>query len=162
MRKMVAIGVLALVTVVVIGSGIAGFRDAKTEVAQREASAQVAPSAVASRNMFDDLIPRRNVAKEHEQLKNQISSQLERCWRSRGSSGGAETPVATLRWDLKPDGSLDGEPTVIEPSQSAPQSRAAALAAIQAVKSCAPFALPPEQYAIWKTITWEFDPRAMQ
>jgi hypothetical protein len=29
-------------------------------------------------------------------------------------------------------------------------------------KSCAPFALPSEQYVIWKVITWEFDPRAMQ
>ena len=66
-----------------------------------------------------------------------------------------------LRWDLKPDGSLNGEPTVVEP-QSAPQFRVAALAAIQAVKSCVPFAMPPSLYPAWKTITWEFDPHEMQ
>ena len=60
--------------------------------------------------------------------------------------------VDALRWYLKPDGSLDGEPTVVEP-QSAPEFRVAALAAIQVVKICAPFALPPEQYAAWKTVT---------
>ena len=61
----------------------------------------------------------------------------------------------------KRDGSLDGEPTVVEP-QSAPEFRVAALAAIQGVKICAPFALPPEQYAAWKTVTWEFDPHEMK
>ena len=43
-----------------------------------------------------------------------------------------------------------------------PRVRIAALAAIQGVKICAPFALPPEQYAAWKTVTWEFDPHEMK
>ncbi len=38
----------------------------------------------------------------------------------------------------------------------------AAEAAVRAVKTCAPFNLPPDKYAGWKFIDeWKFDPREM-
>jgi colicin import membrane protein len=37
----------------------------------------------------------------------------------------------------------------------------AAEAAMRAVKACSPFTLPPDKYAAWKMIIWDFDPREM-
>jgi colicin import membrane protein len=68
--------------------------------------------------------------------------------------------VVTLRWRLKPDGSLDGEPQ-IEGAREDTQFRVAAAAALQAVKHCAPFPLPPDKYDYWKSITMKFDARRM-
>jgi colicin import membrane protein len=99
-------------------------------------------------------------AREQDLLKAQISGQLKRCWHLPGGGGGIETTVVTLKWRLKPDGSLDGLPQVLEP-QSGPVFQIAAEAAVRAVTSCAPFDLPPDKYAVWKTVTWNFDPREM-
>jgi colicin import membrane protein len=68
--------------------------------------------------------------------------------------------VVTVRWRLRPDGSLEGEPTLDSP-QSGPVYQIAAEAAIRAVKACSPFTLPPDRYWAWKSIIWDFDPREM-
>ena len=99
-------------------------------------------------------------AREQDLLKSQLSGQLRRCWHLPGGGGGIETTVVTLTWHLKPDGSLDGLPKVVEP-QSGPVFQIAAEAAVRAVTRCAPFELPPDKYAVWKTVTWNFDPREM-
>ncbi len=99
-------------------------------------------------------------AREQDLLKGVIKSQLASCWRLPGAGGGTETPVVTLRWKLRPDGGLDGEPSV----KSAPADalgQAAADAALRAVRGCQPFRLPPESYEGWKDIEWVFDPRQM-
>ncbi len=98
--------------------------------------------------------------REQDLLKGLISSQLRGCWKLPGGGGGIETTVVTLRWQLNVDGSLDGEPSVEDP-QSGPVYQIAAEAAIRAVKGCSPFTLPPDKYAAWKTIIWDFDPREM-
>ncbi len=99
-------------------------------------------------------------AREQDILKSQLSGQLRRCWHLPGGGGGIETTVVTLTWHLKPDGTLDGLPQVVEP-QSGPVFQIAAEAAVRAVTRCAPFELPPDKYAVWKTVTWNFDPREM-
>ena len=99
-------------------------------------------------------------AREADLLKGAISAQLRSCWRLPGGGGGIETVIVTVRWRMKPDGSLDGEPHVEQP-KSDPVFRIAAEAAVRAVKTCAPFTLPPDKYAAWKTVTWDFDPREM-
>lgn len=99
-------------------------------------------------------------AREQDLLKGMIKARLTECWRLPGTGGGAETPVVTLRWRLKVDGNLDGEPSV----QSAPSDTAgqvASEAALRAVKGCQPFVLPPDKYDAWKDIIWVFDPRQM-
>jgi len=99
-------------------------------------------------------------ASEIAQLKGIINSRLRACWRLPSGGGGSDTPVVTLRWSLNPDGSLEREPEVESPRGDT-LFRLAAEAAIRAVQQCAPFPLPRDKYAHWKTITWEFDPSQM-
>ncbi|MBX9590173.1 MAG: cell envelope integrity protein TolA [Hyphomonadaceae bacterium] len=99
-------------------------------------------------------------ASESAMLKGRISSRLKGCWRLPSGGGGSDTPVVTLRWRLKLDGSLDGDPQVEQPRGDA-LFRIAAEAAMRAVRECSPFDLPPEKYSSWKTITWDFDPSQM-
>ncbi|MBR2536770.1 MAG: cell envelope integrity protein TolA [Hyphomicrobium sp.] len=99
-------------------------------------------------------------AREQDLLKGMIKSQLAQCWRLPGAGGGTEIPAVTLRWQLSPDGSLQGEPRV----QNAPNDtlgNAAAESALRAVRGCQPFRLPPESYEGWRDIEWVFDPRQM-
>ena len=99
-------------------------------------------------------------ASEIAMLKGRISARLRGCWRLPSGGGGSDTPVVTLRWRLKPDGSLDGDPQVEQPRGDA-LFRVAAEAAVRAVRDCSPFDLPSEKYSTWRTITWEFDPSQM-
>lgn len=99
-------------------------------------------------------------AREQDLLKGMIKGQLAQCWRLPGGGGGTETPVVTLRWRLRPDGELDGEPAV-KSAPSDPLGQAAADAAMRAVRGCQPFRLPAESYEGWKDIEWVFDPRQM-
>jgi colicin import membrane protein len=99
-------------------------------------------------------------ASELAMLKARISQRLRACWRLPSGGGGSDTPVVTLRWRLRPDGTLDGDPHVEQPRGDA-LFRIAAEAAIRAVQQCSPFDLPPERYSTWRTITWEFDPSQM-
>ena len=99
-------------------------------------------------------------ASEIAMLKGRISARLRGCWRLPSGGGGSDTPVVTLRWRLKPDGSLDGDPHVEQPRGDA-LFRVAAEAAVRAVRDCSPFDLPSEKYSTWRTITWEFDPSQM-
>ena len=99
-------------------------------------------------------------ASELGKLQGIIQSHLKPCWHPPAAGGGAETPVVTLRWRMKPDGSVDGEPKVENP-RSDTLFRVAAEAALRAVQQCSPIPLPPDKYGHWKTITWDFDPRQM-
>lgn len=98
--------------------------------------------------------------REQDILKGQISAQLRQCWKLPGGGGGIETMVVTIRWRLRPDGTLEGEPAVEAP-QSGPVFQIAAEAAVRAVKMCSPFNLPQDKYWAWKSIIWDFDPREM-
>lgn len=99
--------------------------------------------------------------REQDLMRGMLSSQLKSCWTLAGGGGGVETPVVVLKWRMRPDGILDGEPQLVQ-SASGPLAQLANEAAIRAVKKCQPFNLPPDLYATgWKEITWEFDPSAM-
>lgn len=100
-------------------------------------------------------------AREADMLASLIDSKLRGCWRLPAGGGGTQTPVVMLSWRLKPDGTLDGEPQVLQP-QNNPLFAVAAEAAVRAVKSCVPFELPADKYANWKNIqSWAFDPSKM-
>lgn len=98
--------------------------------------------------------------REQDLLRAQITQQLRECWKLPGGGGGIETTVVTIRWMLRRDGTLDGEPRVEKP-RSDTVFRIAAEAAIRAVKSCAPFSLPQDKYHAWRLIIWDFDPRQL-
>lgn len=100
-------------------------------------------------------------AREADLLASMIDSKLRGCWRLPAGGGGSQTPIVMLSWRLKPDGTLDGEPQVLQP-QNNPVFAVAAEAAVRAVKSCVPFELPADKYANWRDIrSWAFDPSKM-
>jgi colicin import membrane protein len=100
-------------------------------------------------------------ASEYAMLDGIIAMRLRQCWQLPSAGGGSDTPVVMLRWRLHPDGSLDGEPVVVNPARSDSLFQLAADAAIRAVKECSPFPLPPDKYGSWKTIERNFDPTSM-
>ena len=95
-------------------------------------------------------------AREQDLLKGMIKAQLLRCSKMPGGGGGIDTPVVTVQWRLKQDGSLDGEPVVLQP-QNTPLFNIAAAASVNAVRNCSPLSLPADKYGAWSTITWDFD-----
>ena len=95
-------------------------------------------------------------AREQDLLKGMIKAQLLRCSKMPGGGGGTDTPVVDVRFRLNQDGSLNGEPEVINP-QAAPLFTIAAAASVNAVKNCAPFSLPPDKYGAWSMVEWTFD-----
>ena len=101
-------------------------------------------------------------ATERDQLFGIISSRMRDCWHIPAAGGSTKIPVVAVQWRLKLDGSLDGEPQVLQP-RSDPGFQLAAEAALRAVRACSPFdQLPPAKYANWKLITWDFDPTQQQ
>ncbi|MCK9911579.1 hypothetical protein MXD81_20665, partial [Microbacteriaceae bacterium K1510] len=67
-----------------------------------------------------------------------------------------DTPIINVRFQLNQDGSLNGEPVVVN-RENTPLFAIAADASVRAVKQCAPFQLPPDMYGAWSTVTWAFD-----
>lgn len=69
--------------------------------------------------------------------------------------------VSKVRFRLNPDGSLAGRPTLIDQRGETASNRAQAgrhaEQAIRAVQLAAPFDLPEQHYAAWKTVTLDFD-----
>lgn len=69
--------------------------------------------------------------------------------------------VSRVRFRLNPDGSLAGRPTLVgqrgENEANRAQAGRHAEQAIRAVQLAAPFDLPEEHYAAWKTVTLDFD-----
>jgi colicin import membrane protein len=100
-------------------------------------------------------------ATEAALLASQLRAQIKSCWKLPGGGGGTDIPVVTLTWRLRPDGSLEGEPQVMNP-RSDQLFQIASETAVRAVKACSPFDLPKDKYEFWKLIeAWEFDPRQM-
>lgn len=99
--------------------------------------------------------------RDQDLLRGLLRTQIARCWRLPGGGGGTETPIVTLHWRMRPDGTLEGDPQVERPA-SGPLASLATEAAIRAVTGCQPFDLPQNLYENgWKEIIWEFDPTQM-
>ncbi len=94
--------------------------------------------------------------REQDLLLGRINAQLTPCSKMPGGGGGIDTPRVTVRWRLRPDGSIEGEPEVLN-RQDTPLFRIAADASVNAVKKCSPLDLPQDKYSAWQTITWDFD-----
>jgi hypothetical protein len=85
-----------------------------------------------------------------------LRKQLYGCWnRPAGVSGaGADAPSAIVRFRLKQDGTLAGEPVVV--GSHADPSQAVAKTALAAVKRCQPLRLPPNLYEFWTEVEVNF------
>ena len=92
-----------------------------------------------------------------------IRRQFRSCWSFPGGVRDPEGLIVTVRIRLKPDGSLSGEPQVVETDRlGEPNFRTAAEAAVRAVHKCAPLQqLPPLDYNEWSEIKLTFDPREL-
>ncbi|AHE51841.1 hypothetical protein [Sphingomonas sanxanigenens] len=91
-----------------------------------------------------------------------IGNEIRPYWRP-PSGVDVERLVTKIRFELNEDGSLAGEPQILgqtgKTASNAPQMRLHAENAIRAIKRAAPFRLPRENYAQWKTWTFDFDAR---
>ena len=95
-------------------------------------------------------------AREQDLLLSMINSQVRPCARLPGGGGGPDTPIVNVEFHLNQDGTLNGEPVLVN-RQNTPLYNIAADASIRAIKQCAPYQLPPDKYAAWSSVTWAFD-----
>ena len=84
------------------------------------------------------------------------------CWSPPPTTPEGERYIADVRVIFNPDGSLSGQPVLLNPPRD-PAWRAHAESAVRAVLKCNPLKLPP-QYAPyfeqWKSKTIHFDPES--
>jgi hypothetical protein len=99
-----------------------------------------------------------NQARAEDMLKSQLNAALRECWNKPAAGGGVSAPAVKLKWSLNNDGSLRGEPKIIQTDRNSPLADQAERSAIRAVQSCSPFKLNPELYSLWQENTWNFDP----
>lgn len=92
-----------------------------------------------------------------------IREQFERCWNPPAGARDARNLVVVVRVWLRPDGSLQREPVIVDNSNSTDQFwRVAAESAVRAVRRCEPVrGLDPEKYERWREIELTFNPRDM-
>jgi hypothetical protein len=74
-------------------------------------------------------------------LSAQLSRQISRCWHPAPGASGS----VTVRFELSPDGGVVGTPRV-----TGLASAGFAAGAINAVKLCQPYRLPPARYSDWQ------------
>ena len=101
-----------------------------------------------------------NAANEASMLLGMIVGKVKACWNIQAGGESAAGQVPRIQFDLNRDGSLRGEPRVVNP-QSSPHFQLAADAAKSAVIRCQNYDLPPDKYDLWKRVTLDFDPREM-
>ena len=87
----------------------------------------------------------------------ELSAQAKRCWAIPDGWSDPRQVSVTLRFQLAPDGKLDGDPAVVE-FPATPIGAAAAKAAMDAVKQCGPYRLPADKYEQWKDIQLSLTP----
>jgi hypothetical protein len=158
----------------IIAAGIAGATDApKPELLDKDPTKKVGggaapsptPTKTAARGPTAGTATGTatvNQASEEALLRSLISQALKPCWRLPTSGGDSRSiPTVKLSWKMAPDGRLLGEPRVLA-QENSPIGSQAADAARRAVTTCAFTGLPPDKYALWREIEWDFDPRKSQ
>ncbi len=89
-----------------------------------------------------------------------LRAQIERCWNPPIGVRDAQDLLVRLRIRLKPDGSLESAPQIVNKGSSQ-YFQVAAESAMRAIRRCQPFTMPPEKYRSWREIIVNFDPREM-
>lgn len=89
-----------------------------------------------------------------------LRAQIERCWNPPVGAADAENLLVKIRIRLKPDGSLENAPQIVN-NGSSQYFRAAAESAVRAVRRCQPFTMPQSKYGSWREIILNFNPREM-
>jgi colicin import membrane protein len=96
-------------------------------------------------------------AREQDLLRSMIDSQIKRCANLPGGGGGMELPQVDLQLTYNEDGSLAGEPQVLNP-QTTTAYAIARDASLIAVKNCSPLSLDTKVFphSVWRTFKFEF------
>jgi len=89
-----------------------------------------------------------------------FSHKVQGCWTVLAGAADGRDLVVPVSFDLAPDGSLKSDPVVTSAGPSASFGLAAENV-VRAIRQCAPYALPPGDYAKWQHWDIDFDPRAM-
>ena len=90
--------------------------------------------------------------------------QMAKCWTVPAGAAGAEKLAVKIRVFLNPDGSLGQPPELMDRTKlitGGATYRAAADAALRAVRLCQPFKMPADKYNSWRELELNFDPKAM-
>ena len=92
-----------------------------------------------------------------------VRSQIAGCWYLDPGKKGADTLVIEIHVDLGSDGTVLGNPEILDTMRAAtdPVFQAAAEAARRALLKCSPLHLPAGKYDTWKSTTFRFNPSGM-
>lgn len=80
-----------------------------------------------------------------------LRAQVQRCWEIPGGWTNPRQASVTIRFRLKKDGTVDGQPVVTE-FPASPIGKAASDTAVLAVKRCGPYQLPADSYDKWRVM----------
>lgn len=94
---------------------------------------------------------------EIDEVRNHISS----CWDLPAGVHNAADLAVEVRLYLNPDGSIEKVQVSDRERLQDPDFRAAAEAAVRAVRRCGPPPVPPGKYEVWREIVLQFDPSMM-
>lgn len=144
---------------------------ALSQLIDREKQNAAAPSAAPSQTTVEAETARAAVGAGDRLTASdeaKMRAAVERCWNT-GAVIGAPEPeklVVILDLDLNRDGSLRGQPKVVNALQINLSGnrfwKVAEQSAVRAVVSCAPYDfLPADRYDTWKEFTLNFDPSQM-
>jgi colicin import membrane protein len=89
-----------------------------------------------------------------------LRAQIQACWNPPVGLAEAKDLTVLVRLMLNPDGTLSGEPVLLN-RVSNPLFQVAAESAVRAIQRCQPYKLPIAKYAVWKDVEIVFDPRDM-
>lgn len=89
-----------------------------------------------------------------------LRAQIQACWNPPAGVLEAKELIVRIRLQLREDGSLSANPTLLNHG-SHPIFQIAAESAMRAIKRCQPYKLPIAKYAVWRDVEVTFDPRDM-
>ena len=101
-----------------------------------------------------------DAANQGNALLGKIIEKVKTCWNIQAGGSEASAQAPKIRFELNRDGSLRGDPKVVN-NQGSPQFQLAADAAKRALIECQNYDLPADKYEVWKIVTLDFDPREM-
>ena len=125
------------------------------------------PEPVDNTEKIEDAIERSQMSQMEARratitLQALIGSKVESCWSIPAGSKGADDLAVRIKIFLRVDGTLQRPPELMDRSRlSDPFYRAAAESAERAIRRCAPYELPLEQYDIWRELIFTFDPKEL-
>ena len=123
--------------------------------AQRHAAAGATLNSTPSLGL-----PSGNAATLSQSEIDALRAQIQACWNPPAGVVDAKELIVRIRLQLREDGSLSANPTLLNHG-SHPIFQIAAESAMRAIKRCQPYKLPIAKYAVWRDVEVTFDPRDM-